>query len=91
MTERDQKRAEHRETQKPQLPLIPQSTAPTVIYQSAAHPTITAMQVRKEKELELAANDKYWSERLKKQEEEFLKNNKILEKEFNDTVSHFHL
>ena len=57
----------------------------TVIYQSA--PTITAMQVRKEKEVELSANDQYWGERLKKQEDEFLKNNKILEKEFNDTVS----
>ena len=57
----------------------------TVIYQSA--PTITAMQVRKEKEVELSANDQYWGERLKKQEDEFLENNKILEKEFNDTVS----
>lgn len=45
------------------------------------------MQVRKEKEAELFANDQYWANRLKKQEEEFLKNNKIMEKEFNDTVS----
>lgn len=61
---------------------------PTVIYQSSA-PTITAMQVRKEKEAELFANDQYWGDRLKKQEDEFLKNNKILEKEFNDTVRAF--
>jgi hypothetical protein len=52
-----------------------------------AAPTITAMQVRKEKEAELFANDQYWANRLKKQEDEFLKNNKIMEKEFNDTVS----
>jgi hypothetical protein len=44
------------------------------------------MQVRKEKEAELLANDQYWAGRLKKQEDEFLKNNKILEKEFDDTV-----
>ena len=62
---------------------------PTVVYQSA--PTITAMQVRKEKEAELFANDQYWGERLRKQEDEFLKSNKILEKEFNDTVSTLYL
>lgn len=60
---------------------------PSVVYQSA--PTITAMQVRKEKEAELFANDQYWANRLKKQEDEFLKNNKIMEKEFNDTVGLF--
>lgn len=58
---------------------------PIISYHAA--PTITAMQVRKEKEAELLANDQYWANRLKKQEEEFLKNNKIMEKEFNDTVS----
>lgn len=47
------------------------------------------MQVRKEKEAELFANDQYWANRLKKQEDEFLKNNKIMEKEFNDTVGLF--
>jgi hypothetical protein len=61
---------------------------PKVDYQSSA-PTITAMQVRKEKEAELFANDQYWANRLKKQEDEFLKNNKIMEKEFNDTVINF--
>lgn len=45
------------------------------------------MQVRKEKEAELFANDQYWANRLKNQEAEFLKNSKIMEQEFNDTVS----
>lgn len=80
--DREIKKAEQREVQQ-QTPVIP--PIPTVIYQSSA-PTITAMQVRKEKEAELFANDQYWGERLKKQEDEFLKNNKILEKEFNDTI-----
>ena len=57
----------------------------TIVYQGA--PTITAMQVRKEKEAELFANDQYWANRLKNQEAEFLKNSKIMEQEFNDTVS----
>lgn len=48
---------------------------------------MTAMQVRKEKEAELFANDQYWANRLKSQEAEFLKNSKIMEQEFNDTVS----
>lgn len=58
---------------------------PTIVYQGAS--TITAMQVRKEKEAELFANDQYWANRLKNQEAEFLKNSKIMEKEFTDTVS----
>lgn len=45
------------------------------------------MQVRKEKEAELFANDQYWANRLKNQEAEFLKNSKIMEKEFTETVS----
>lgn len=47
---------------------------------------MTALQIRKEKEAELFANDQYWANRLKNQEAEFLKNSKIMEKEFNDTV-----
>ena len=43
-------------------------------------------QVRKEKEEELFANDQYWSKRLMAQEAEFLKNSKIMEKEFSETV-----
>jgi hypothetical protein len=87
MTDRENKRAELRDVQQQQqqAPVIHQ--IPTVVYQSAG-PTITAMQVRKEKEAELLANDQYWTGRLKKQEDEFLKNNKILEKEFDDTVRH---
>jgi len=87
-TERETKKAEIRDAQQQQQSVQAPVIHPprqTVIYQSA--PTITAMQVRKEKEAELSANDQYWGERLKKQEDEFLKNNKILEKEFNDTVS----
>lgn len=86
--ERETKKAEIRDAQQQQQSVQAPVIHPprqTVIYQSA--PTITAMQVRKEKEAELSANDQYWGERLKKQEDEFLKNNKILEKEFNDTVS----
>ena len=49
--------------------------------------TMTAMQVRKEKEAELMKNDQYWAKRLTNQEAEFLKNSKIMEKEFSETVS----
>ncbi|KAL7046243.1 hypothetical protein ACKWTF_002522 [Chironomus riparius] len=86
--ERETKKAEIRDAQLKQQPVQASVIPPqmqTVIYQSA--PTITAMQVRKEKEAELLANDQYWGERLKKQEDEFLRNNKILEKEFNDTIA----
>ncbi|KAG5677855.1 hypothetical protein PVAND_007575 [Polypedilum vanderplanki] len=82
--EREIKRAEIREQQQQQhSPVIQQ--LPTVVYQSA--PTITALQIRKEKEAELKANDQYWANRLNKQEKEFLKNNKILQKEFDDTIN----
>lgn len=81
--ERDVKRAEQQQTQ-PQAVTVIHQAPPAIAYHSA--PTITAMQVRKEKEAELFANDQYWANRLKKQEDEFLKNNKIMEKEFSDTV-----
>jgi uncharacterized pyridoxal phosphate-containing UPF0001 family protein len=86
--DRENKKAEARETQQQRpvssaAPVIHQ--APTIVYQGAQ--TITAMQVRKEKEAELFANDQYWANRLKNQEAEFLKNSKIMEKEFTDTVS----
>jgi hypothetical protein len=85
-SEREIQRAEQKQQhQQPPVPVI--SHAP-IIYQSAS--TITAMQVRKEKEAELFANDQYWANRLKKQEDEFLKNNKIMEKEFNDTVRFYY-
>lgn len=78
------KKAEVRELQQHQpvqAPVIQQ----VPVYHGAS--TITAMQVRKEKEAELFANDQYWANRLKNQEAEFLKNSKIMEQEFNDTVS----
>jgi coiled-coil-helix-coiled-coil-helix domain-containing protein 3 len=45
------------------------------------------MQVRKEKEAELRANDEYWAKRLQAQDADFMKNSKIMEKEFQETVS----
>lgn len=84
--DRDVKRAEARDSsqRQPAQPVI-QHAPQTIVYQGA--PTITAMQVRKEKEAELFANDQYWANRLKNQEAEFLKNSKIMEQEFTDTVS----
>lgn len=83
-------RAEARESQKQQQQARPASTNPaagptTIVYQGGT--TMTALQVRKDKEAELFANDQYWANRLKNQEAEFLKNSKIMEKEFNETVS----
>lgn len=45
------------------------------------------MQVRKEKEVELRANDEYWKQTLAKREGEFKQNDQAMEKEYNDTVS----
>lgn len=90
LLDRESKKSEAREAQQHQpaaaQPVIQQ--VPTIVYHGAS--TITAMQVRKEKEAELFANDQYWANRLKNQEAEFLKNSKIMEKEFNDTVSLAH-
>lgn len=83
-SERELKKAEAREFQQQpaaQSHVIQQ--APTIVYQGS---TITSLQVRKEKEAELFANDQYWANRLKNQEAEFLKNSKIMEQEFSDTV-----
>lgn len=80
--EREVKKAEAQQ-QQPAAPVIQQ--VPTIVYQGAT--TITAMQVRKEKEAELFANDQYWANRLANQQAEFTKNSKIMEKEFNETVS----
>lgn len=88
IAERELQKAEARELQRQQpvaqAPVIQQ--VPTIVYQQGS-PTITSLEVRKEKEAELFANDQYWANRLKNQEAEFLKNSKIMEKEFNDTVS----
>jgi len=84
--EREIQKAEAREQrQQPVQQQQIQQAPATIIYQGA--PTITALQVRKEKEAALFANDQYWANRLKNQEAEFLKNSKIMEQEFNDTVS----
>lgn len=82
--ERELQRVEARDSAP--APVIQQAPT-TIVYQGA--PTITALQVRKEKEAELFANDQYWANRLKNQEAEFLKNSKIMEQEFNDTVSSY--
>lgn len=52
-----------------------------------AEPSLTSMQVRKEKEVELKANDEYWKQTLAKREAEFKQNDQAMEKEYNDTVS----
>lgn len=49
--------------------------------------TITALDVRRQKEQELRNNDAYWSMRLAKQEKELQKTNSILEKEYDTAVS----
>lgn len=51
-----------------------------------AEPSLTSMQVRKEKEAELKANDEYWKQTLAKREAEFKQNDQAMEKEYNDTV-----
>lgn len=85
--DREVKRAEAREQQQhPPVAVSPAAPTTTIVYQNAGT-TMTALQIRKEKEAELFANDQYWANRLKNQEAEFLKNSKIMEKEFNETVS----
>lgn len=81
--ERDVKNAVARETQHQPVNAAPVIHQAPMMYGA----TMTAMQVRKEKEAELMKNDQYWANRLKNQEAEFLKNSKIMEKEFSETVS----
>lgn len=85
-SDRDVKRAETREQQQHHQPAAHSHSAPTTIVYQSGGPTMSALQIRKEKEAELFANDQYWANRLKNQEAEFLKNSKIMEKEFNETV-----
>lgn len=47
------------------------------------------MQIRREKEQELRANDVYWTKRLQTLEANLQKTNQILEKEYNDAVMLF--
>ncbi|XP_065094277.1 MICOS complex subunit mic25-a-like [Ochlerotatus camptorhynchus] len=49
-------------------------------------PSLTSMQVRREKEQELRANDIYWTKRLQTLEANLQKTNQILEKEYNDAI-----
>ncbi|XP_063704864.1 uncharacterized protein LOC134834209 [Culicoides brevitarsis] len=51
-----------------------------------AEPSLTSMQVRKEKEAELKANDDYWKQTLAKREAQFKQNDAAMEKEYNDTI-----
>lgn len=49
--------------------------------------TLSALEIRRQKEEELRKNDAYWQNRLKQQEEDLKKTAAILEKEYNETVS----
>lgn len=51
-----------------------------------AEPSLTAMQVRHEKEAELRANDEYWRKRLAETEVNLKKTNAVMEKEYNETI-----
>jgi len=59
----------------------PQTT--TVYY---GEPTITALEVRRQKEQELRNNDLYWAKRLTQLEQSLQKTNSILEKEYNAAI-----
>lgn len=48
--------------------------------------TMSALEVRRQKEEELRKNDDYWQARLKKQEQDLQKTAALLEKEYNETV-----
>lgn len=50
-------------------------------------PTITALEVRRQKEEELKKNDLYWSKRLQQQEETLKQTQLLLETEYKKTVS----
>lgn len=69
----------------PQIPTTvitpPQTT--TVYY---GEPTITALEVRRQKELELRNNDLYWAKRLAQLEHSLQLTNSILEKEYNAAI-----
>ncbi|XP_062536776.1 MICOS complex subunit MIC19 [Armigeres subalbatus] len=49
-------------------------------------PSLSSLQVRREKEQELRANDVYWTKRLQTLEANLQKTNQILEKEYNDAI-----
>lgn len=62
---------------------LPSSQTTTVYY---GEPTITALEVRRQKEQELRNNDLYWAKRLAQLEQTLQKTNSILEKEYNAAV-----
>lgn len=63
---------------------IPTSPHTTTVYYG--EPTITALEVRRQKEQELRNNDLYWAKRLTQLEQSLQKTNSILEKEYNAAV-----
>lgn len=52
----------------------------------AADSTVTALEVRRQKEQELRNNDLYWQRRLQQQEQQLKQTGAILEQEYNQTV-----
>lgn len=56
---------------------------PTVIY---GEPTITAMEVQRQKEIELNKNDAYWRNRLAQLEQTLNKTNAIMEAEYSTAI-----
>lgn len=61
--------------------------APSIVYYG--EPTLTAIEVHKQKEQELRNNDLYWTKRMSQLEHSLRKTNSILEKEYNAAVSLF--
>lgn len=62
----------------------PQPSQSIIYY---GQPTITALEVRRQKEKELDNNDQYWKKRIIQMEQTFEKMNSISEKEYNAAVS----
>lgn len=65
------------------ITLAPSPQTTTVYY---GEPTITALEVRRQKEQELRNNDLYWAKRLTQLEHSLQKTNSILEKEYNAAI-----
>lgn len=51
-----------------------------------AEPSVTSMDVMRQKENELKQNDQYWAKRLAEIEKTYQQTNKVLEAEYNQTV-----
>ncbi|XP_058812279.1 MICOS complex subunit MIC19 isoform X2 [Topomyia yanbarensis] len=67
---------------------VPSSYPNPLPHPSAGYgePSLTSLQIRREKEQELRANDIYWAKRLQNLEANLQKTNQILEKEYNDAI-----